>query len=355
MRSNFTYWIIKSAPIIGPVVDWLDAHESQCSTEVAFTVRPWKATLDTLLGGGGGGQHCMQMSGSAAHRWTLVSLTYLMLPLSVLPLKRALGFQQSDVDVIHWFQPLDKRRPWLSPGRNQNWARYIVFIYSFDTGMHTIVQRYSSLVRPRLRVHYVPVSTARTQRLYVVLRSPAVFLQNPTVATGRHGVYFQLWLQCDWRLVASLSGALGDLPVAWWHCGPPAELFVRAPALLLERQLAAWSLAEWLTSGWGALWWSCQPCCVAFSWQRLSRRTQKRIRMQLPLSSVHNFFFPTDRLCCSFHLSGPSRQEKWWWGHMALEFTKKALWQSVRAQEKETKLFAVRGENKSRAVRCGSV
>lgn len=190
MRSNFTYWIIKSAPIIGPVVDWLDAHESQCSTEVAFTVRPWKATLDTLLGGGGGGQHCMQMSGSAAHRWTLVSLTYLMLPLSVLPLKRALGYQQSDVDVIHWFQPLDKRRPWLSPGRNQNWARWIVFIYSFHTGMHTIVQRYSSLVRPRLRVHYVPVSTARTQRLYVVLRSPAEFLQNPTVATGRHGCLF---------------------------------------------------------------------------------------------------------------------------------------------------------------------
>lgn len=37
------------------------------------------------------------------------------------------------------------------------------------------------------------------------------------------------------------------------------------------------------------------------------------------------------------------------------EFTKKPLWRSVRAREKETKLSAVKGGNKSRVVRCGSV
>lgn len=45
--------------------------------------------------------------------------------------------------------------------------------------------------------------------------------------------------------------------------------------------MANGSLAEWLTTGWGALWWSCQPCCVTFSWQWLSWHSQKHIRMQL--------------------------------------------------------------------------
>lgn len=46
--------------------------------------------------------------------------------------------------------------------------------------------------------------------------------------------------------------------------------------------MADGSLAEWLTTGWGALWWSCQPCCVAFSWQWLFWHSQKYIRILLP-------------------------------------------------------------------------
>lgn len=56
---------------------------------------------------------------------------------------------------------------------------------------------------------------------------------------------------------------------------------VSARLLIFCSAMADGSLAEWLTTGWGALWWSCQPCCVAFSWQWLSWHSQKHIRMQL--------------------------------------------------------------------------
>lgn len=68
------------------------------------------------------------------------------------------------------------------------------------------------------------------------------------------------------------------------------------------------------------------------------------------------FLSPADRLGCSFHFSGDRPGKRNDDGNTwRPEFTKKPLWRSVRARAKETKLSAVKGGNKSRVVRCGSV
>lgn len=123
---------------------------------------------------------------------------------------------------------------------------------------------------------------------YVTLRWPAVFPQSYDCKAWVFifkGEFSPIVESCERHTERSPSG----LVALRSSCG---AVCARALALLLERQLVDWRLAEWLTSGWGASWWSCQACCVAFSWQRFSWRTQKRIKMQLPLSSVQNFYFP---------------------------------------------------------------
>lgn len=99
--------------------------------------------------------------------------------------------------------------------------------------------------------------------------------------------------------------------------------------------MAYGSLAEWLTTGWGALWWSCQPCCVAFSWQWLSWHSQKHIRMQL-LSHLFWIEFWVEKIPPTGSLlsfSGLSRQ-KIWYGDLStgIVFTR-ALWWSVLLSE----------------------
>lgn len=74
------------------------------------------------------------------------------------------------------------------------------------------------------------------------------------------------------NLMKELEQLVGNLPVLWcWSSLLPWCLCVSLHACSSSwAAMADGSLAEWLTTGWGALWWSCQPCCVAFSWQWLS-------------------------------------------------------------------------------------
>lgn len=230
------------------------------------------------------------------------------------------------IGFSHW----TKGGPELSQGRNQNWERSF-FVYSCLSLVRSLQRVDRVLVRWRGRRCSCGLQSFLKIQ-WLQLHGMGVYL---FVATTLSSIRLKSCCKSEWLTWRSPSGV-----VARW---PPAVLFVRAPAHLLERRLADRSLAEWLTSDWGALWWSCQACRVVFSWQWLSRRTQKHIRMQLPISSVQNFFLPPTGSAAPFIFPGPSRQEKWWWEHMVLQVYKKATLAKCASAGERDQTFCCQG------------
>lgn len=136
----------------------------------------------------------------------------------------------------------------------------------------------------------------------IMLSVPSHFLQSSWYDTG------SVWLKrCN-----KSSGRSWKPPGGVIVKRPPATVFVGCVlhyvyTCVCLHACSSWSpvadrsLAEWLTTGWGAVWWSCQPCCVAFSWQWLSWHSHKHIRMRLLSHPVWVLSGKIDQLAHSFH------------------------------------------------------
>lgn len=101
-------------------------------------------------------------------------------------------------------------------------------------------------------------------------------------------------LNSGWLLKQSLPVEVVCCHSVGVHFPFCVDVWVFACMLIFWSSMVDGSLAEWLTTGWGALWWRYQPCCVTFSWQSLSWHSETRQNSAL-LSSFVNYVWSTKK------------------------------------------------------------
>lgn len=222
--------------------------------------------------------------------------------------------------------------------------------------MQTFVYSCLSLVQSRQRADRVLVRWRGRRRFcglqsflkiqWLRLNGMCVYL---FVATTLSSIRLKSCCKSEWLTWRSPSGV-----VARW---PPAVLCcVRAPAHLLKRRLADRSLCRVIDKRPGSVMMELSGLLCGFL-LAVALPTHSETHQNATSHLIRpEFLSPADRLGCSFHFSGDRPGKRNDDGNTwRPEFTKKPLWRSVRAREKETKLSAVKGGNKSRVVRCCSV
>lgn len=186
----------------------------------------------------------------------------------------------------------------------------MIFIYLFTfIELCTLLCRAIAFVCSRLVVHYMLVSMERMQASYRVFRRPTMSQLNPMVTTVCASTVSSVLKTCG-KSELHTGRSRSSLVARWPSCGAvcacPGSSCGTIGALLSDWQTAGERYdggvrpAVWLSFG----------------------SIQKHIKMQLSVSSVHNFFLPPTSWATLTHIPGQSRQEKWWWEHMAPKFTK---------------------------------